>query len=93
MDDPPRGAVAHHFKARGQFWHGMWELMPPVDQCADPCGGLSLPLVCFDDHTSLPMPPLERCREMRRRYRARTSVGLAWISPRHHVWLSDEFLL
>eukprot|EP00959_Pyramimonas_sp_CCMP1952_P430219 9011053-Pyramimonas_sp.AAC.1 len=39
------------------------------------------------------MPPLGGYRRMRRRYRARTSVGLDWFRPRRRAWLSDGSLV
>eukprot|EP00959_Pyramimonas_sp_CCMP1952_P275303 5754502-Pyramimonas_sp.AAC.1 len=67
--------------------------MPPLGQCSELCEGLSLPAVLPGGPASLPMPPLTCHRKMCRRYRARPSIGLDWLRPRHHAWLSEESLL
>eukprot|EP00959_Pyramimonas_sp_CCMP1952_P242274 5063892-Pyramimonas_sp.AAC.1 len=59
----------------------------------DPCLPLNFPPFPPDCLASLPRPPLDKYRQMCRRYKARTSVGLDSMHPRRHALLSDSSLL
>eukprot|EP00959_Pyramimonas_sp_CCMP1952_P080617 1684620-Pyramimonas_sp.AAC.1 len=89
--DAPVGAPQHHLNTREVAWHAIWE--PMQEHPDDPCRALDFPPLPPDCLASLPRPSLDKCRHMCRRYKARTSVGLDSMHPRHHAQLSDSSLL
>ena len=89
--DVPVGTPEHHLKAREEFWHDLWEPLQGLPD--DPCLGLSFPPVRPEDIASLPRPSLDRYRQMCRKYRPRTAVGLDGMHPRHHSQLPDASLI